>query len=68
MNADIEYSQIAYGIDANDVIVYVDEHWGPFTRSNGAPELTAECVVGKPSIVSSPMLASDTCMTCCMLR
>ena len=47
MNADIEYSQIAYGIDANDVIVYVDEHWGPFTRSNGAPELTAGRVVGK---------------------
>jgi hypothetical protein len=68
MNADIECDPITYGLDADDVIVYVDEHWEPFARSNGAPELTAECVVGKPSIVSSPMLASDTCMTCYLPR
>lgn len=47
MNADIECDPITYGLDADDVIVYVDEHWEPFARSNGAPELTAECVVGK---------------------
>ena len=33
--------------NADDVIVYVNEHWETFASTNGAPELTAEHVVGR---------------------
>ena len=47
MNADIKYGHIVYRLDADDVIVYVNEHWETFASTNGAPELTAEHVVGR---------------------
>lgn len=37
---------IAYRIDDSDIIVYVDDNWDSFARSNDAPTLTAEAVLG----------------------
>lgn len=37
-----------YTIDAQDRIVRVDDNWLRFARDNGAPELTAERVIGTP--------------------
>jgi hypothetical protein len=38
----------AYSVDTRDLIDAVDEAWLGFARANGAPELTAEAVLGQP--------------------
>ncbi|MAT68338.1 MAG: hypothetical protein CMJ58_02325 [Planctomycetaceae bacterium] len=42
-----ERPKYRYRVDARDVIVSVDSWWLAFARENGAPELTAERVVGR---------------------
>ncbi len=39
-------SRVSYRIDSRDRIVAVGDDWLEFARSNGAPELTQEAVVG----------------------